>query len=482
VSRDEARSGTGSSFVRRLVEGAGDAEEIPVRVVRAPRFRLPDDSAAPIVMFAGGAGIAPFRAFIAARSALAQPPETWLFFSTRAEANVELHRREFAEHISSGWLHFIAAVTSGAAGRDRSAIRDDIADHAADLLALIQDRGAYVYSCGSAGFASSAADAMQSALARALSSPQQALHMMRRLIGQGRYQQDVFTSYRAELAAPVLFDASEVALHNDDEHGYWMTIDGAVYDVTEFAHRHPGGRAIIVEHAGRDATKSYRTVEHHLDPEIEAMLGMYKIGMIRRLEFGSRWCIAVGPKGLVFVSLHDVFRAWVRMLHLVVEVENAVRHDFSILETVTVGGDDVGTMTPLKARLLLEAHERFLTIYLPSLFGRPLDELWSATVALVAPQEDVGRMRRDLDAAPDPAASGELAEARAALECGDLKIVAGLRQKFEHGDREFLAALKRTISQGVSAFERYGQDTVERGGCDLLAATTAIPSLRKALA
>jgi hypothetical protein len=130
---------------------------------------------------------------------------------------------------------------------------------------------------------------------------QQALHMMRRLIGQGRYQQDVFTSYRAELAAPVLFDASEVALHNDDEHGYWMTIDGAVYDVTEFAHRHPGGRAIIVEHAGRDATKSYRTVEHHLDPEIEAMLGMYKIGMIRRLEFGSRWCIAVGPKGLVFV-------------------------------------------------------------------------------------------------------------------------------------------------------------------------------------
>jgi hypothetical protein len=32
--------------------------------------------------------------------------------------------------------------------------------------------------------------------------------------------------------------------------------------------------------------------------------------------------------------------------------------------------------------------------------------------------------------------------------------VAELRQKFEDGDREFLDALKRTISQGVSAFER----------------------------
>jgi hypothetical protein len=170
------------------------------------------------------------------------------------------------------------------------------------------------------------------------------------------------------------------------------------------------------------------------------------------------------------------------MLHLVVEVENAVRHDFSILETVTVGGDDAGTMTPLKARLLLQAHERFLTIYLPSLFGRPLDELWSATVALVAPQEDVGRLRRDLEAAPDPAASRELAEARAALERGDLEHVAGLRPKFENGDREFLDALKRTIAQGVSAFERYGPDTVERAGGDLFTATTAIPALRKALA
>jgi hypothetical protein len=169
------------------------------------------------------------------------------------------------------------------------------------------------------------------------------------------------------------------------------------------------------------------------------------------------------------------------MLHLVVEVENAVRHDFSILETVTGRRRRRGHDDASEARLLLEAHERFLTIYLPSLFGRPLDELWSATVA---PRRAAGRCRapatRSRSRARSRCQRGACRSARA-LERGDLEHVAAVRHKFENGDREFLAALKGTISQGVSAFERHGQDTVERAGGELLAATTAIPSLRRAL-
>ena len=39
-----------------------------------------------------------------------------------------------------------------------------------------------------------------------------------------------------------------------------MIINGRVYDVTEFAHLHPGGLKIIQSYAGMDATKAYRMV------------------------------------------------------------------------------------------------------------------------------------------------------------------------------------------------------------------------------
>jgi len=40
----------------------------------------------------------------------------------------------------------------------------------------------------------------------------------------------------------------------------WLAVDGEVYDMTAFAGEHPGGPAIILEHAGRDATAAYSSV------------------------------------------------------------------------------------------------------------------------------------------------------------------------------------------------------------------------------
>ncbi|MGI8758910.1 MAG: cytochrome b5-like heme/steroid binding domain-containing protein [Acidimicrobiales bacterium] len=41
-----------------------------------------------------------------------------------------------------------------------------------------------------------------------------------------------------------------MASHNNNEQGWWMTINGRVYDVSEFSHMHPGGRKIIRSYAG----------------------------------------------------------------------------------------------------------------------------------------------------------------------------------------------------------------------------------------
>jgi sulfite reductase alpha subunit-like flavoprotein len=502
TSRRELRHGTASAFVRRLVDGAGPAaagQYLPVRVVSAPRFRLPDDATRPIVMIAGGGGISPFLSFIAALAArAAQPPPApaWLFLSVRSAAHAALYRRELAAHIDAGWLEFHTVVTSGAATRTGSGIAGLLAAQAGALLALARDpsaggAGATFYACGAAGFAAAAVDGLEGALAHALSASHAehaaiagARELVRRMIGVGRYEQDVFTSHRSEVTSGVAYDASEVALHNDDEHGYWMIIDGVVYDVTEFSHRHPGGRAIVLEHAGRDATRSYRMVEHHLDPEIEAMLGMYRIGAIRRLEFGSEWCVTVGPKGLTFVALADAFRAWVRMLHLVVEVENAVRHDFHVLDTITVAGDRPEDMTMLKARMLFEAHERFVAHYLVSLTGAGLDELWSTAVGFAALGGDARRLRAELDAiaSGDAARAGSDARARAgawlielgraapAERAGGLAAIRALRPQLERIDREFLGALKRTLAAAVAELEGWERTTRAHAGAALVAA------------
>ena len=94
-----------------------------------------------------------------------------------------------------------------------------------------------------------------------------------------------------------------------------MIISGRVYDLTEFAHLHPGGLKIIRSYAGMDATDAYQKVLHDVNPEVDAMLGMYEIGAVRRLDFGRAWSVAIASKGLQFVTLKDVYRAWIQLLY-----------------------------------------------------------------------------------------------------------------------------------------------------------------------
>src|SRR5260221_7968929 len=141
------------------------------------------------------------------------------------------------------------------------------------------------------------------------------------LVGKGRYLQEIFTTYTgSHLEGQATYDASEIGLHNDDEHGYWMIIDGRVYDVTEFAQLHPGGVKIIREYTGMDATQPYQKILHNVNPEVDSMLGMYEIGMVRRLNFGTAWGVYIGSDGLKSVTLADVYRIWMRDLYFVVEL------------------------------------------------------------------------------------------------------------------------------------------------------------------
>ncbi|PYH47116.1 uncharacterized protein BP01DRAFT_411171 [Aspergillus saccharolyticus JOP 1030-1] len=53
--------------------------------------------------------------------------------------------------------------------------------------------------------------------------------------------------------------AAEVEAHNRED-DVWIVVNGKVYEVTEFAPRHPGGAEVIYRFAGRDASNAYNTI------------------------------------------------------------------------------------------------------------------------------------------------------------------------------------------------------------------------------
>ncbi|GAA6028416.1 hypothetical protein JCM8097_007020 [Rhodosporidiobolus ruineniae] len=70
----------------------------------------------------------------------------------------------------------------------------------------------------------------------------------------------------------MVLTGAEVAKHASKE-SLWMIIHGKVYDLTEFAPSHPGGRKILLKYAGKDATAEYDpihppgTIEEALSPD-----------------------------------------------------------------------------------------------------------------------------------------------------------------------------------------------------------------------
>jgi hypothetical protein len=203
---------------------------------------------------------------------------------------------------------------------------------------------------------------------------------------------------------------------------------------------------------------------------------MYKIGALRRLDFESRWGIALVPEeGVSYVPLRDLFRAWARYLYLVVEMENALRNDYGYLRRALTAGDDPSELNALKVQLAANTHQRFLEAYFDGSLGADLRRLFALTVGLCAADEPVDRLGRELEAAVQTApgrATRELSERARSLyrrvDAGDERAVAFCASVQRH-DARFLAELKLAARDGILVFEELEAATAEQGGDRLLA-------------
>jgi sulfite reductase alpha subunit-like flavoprotein/cytochrome b involved in lipid metabolism len=472
-----AREGTASTLLTRdLAEGA----EVPIEVVRPQRFVLPEDPSEPVVMLAAGTGVAPFIGFLEQRAA-SGGGRNLLLLGVRTLAQAA-YRERLDAWAAEGVVDVRLAVSGEAVdGHPPRRIDALVAEHADELWDLLQGTARF-YICGQGGFAASILTALEAVAAERVGADE-APRVLRRLMADRRLMLDVFTTFSplAELrAGERVVDASELAERNSDERGWWMAINGVVYDLTEFRHLHPGGHRIIDDYCGTDATLEYREIRHHEDPEIEAMLAMYRIGLMRRLELAGPWGIAITEGRVRSVSLVELYRLWVTRLYKVVELENTLRNDLSVLQTALTSAEAAEELTPLKVGLFYDTQWRFATQYAGVAVGSALEELWAVAAGLVDPTADAHQLRRELRAALGAPGAMDWSDVNKALrdlvddEHLDMglagRVIAGVRAS----DEQLLDDVKQALRRGVAVFEAHGPRTLDHGAA-LLEALAAVP-------
>ncbi len=520
VSRAAERWGTGSSFLARLCAGEV-AGRVSIKIVHPARFSLPADSSRPVVLFAGGTGISPLRSLIDQRMATPGAGATWLFFGTRTREDF-YYQRELEPLVARGKLNVSVAFSRDdvtaqfntqtsrfefAAGErehlDDLLLQDEQAHLLWDLLRSPQDggQGAYFYLCGRTTFARTILDTFKQIIARftagesASERDAAARQTLYRMIGEDRFLVEIFTTYTGVHFENIKqqVNISDVVLHNDDQHGYWIIVSGRVYDMNEFNHMHPGGAKIIQSYSGMDATLAYQKVEHHVNSEVDAMLGMYELGVLRLPDFGQRWGVALASGGLRLITLRDAFYAWVDLLFMIVEIENAVLNDFRIRDEpfTDIETTDQVMLTPSKAQQLGLAHERLVINYLDHVLGAPIETLWSLTIGLLGePELDFRWMQQRLGEVRASAAAQAVTALGQVLRDAikaDADRLDGNADRWEQQygafcdaleteDRRLIRDLKLTARAGVIVFESLEQDTIRQGSDQLLAVLREFPT------
>lgn len=269
----------------------------PLRVTKAPTrsFHLPTDSRKPVLMFAAGTGISPFMGFIDARKQTALAGPSWLFYSAKDHGSF-YHSRELAQAMHDGQLNvsvIFSREKQNAATYDHDSqqfhysekypknhIDQLIQENAAAIADLILEQEASIYVCGNAGFAETVRAALDVALSAKIPIPLDRANYIDTLIADHRYNSDIFTAPSLNATDKTrAIPRSEVALHSSMQN-CWVIYNAYVYDVTRFVHEHPGGRKIIFVNAGSNGSADYNGIGHHLNPQIEAMLAQYRVGML----------------------------------------------------------------------------------------------------------------------------------------------------------------------------------------------------------
>jgi sulfite reductase (NADPH) flavoprotein alpha-component len=139
------RCGVASTFIGG---SCAEGRELKVYVQKAHAFALPQDDAVPIIMVGPGTGVAPFRAFLQERAAMAALGGAWLFYGHQREAQDYFYREDFAAFQQSGVLERLSLAWSRD-GAEKTYVQHRMREGGADLFSWLES-GAHFYVCGDA--------------------------------------------------------------------------------------------------------------------------------------------------------------------------------------------------------------------------------------------------------------------------------------------------------------------------------------------
>lgn len=183
------RLGAASTF---LAERAKPGAHLKAYVQKAHNFALPADPSAPIIMVGPGTGIAPFRAFLQERAAIAAPGRNWLFFGHQRSACDFFYEEELTAMKLSGVLTRLSLAWSRD-GDGKFYVQDRMREVSRDIWAWLQD-GAHFYVCGDAKRMAKDVDRALADIAAAEGkmSAGAAVAFIAGLRKAGRYQADIY--------------------------------------------------------------------------------------------------------------------------------------------------------------------------------------------------------------------------------------------------------------------------------------------------
>jgi ferredoxin-NADP reductase len=466
----ETGVGTASSFLCRSAE---TDVEVPFSVQRAAAFGPTPDPHIPVVGFAAGSGVAPMLSLFAERCRISDT-RNWLILSLSRTDDFQFSK-DWSHAVASGQLRLDVVFTRQGATLQHSGDGFTIAPganrHIQDLLKegnVARDLHAWlsgnrnhppasVYICGNGSFASTAMGCIESVVASRSFGDEHARAQAGRtalfeMAGQRRLTIEAHTD-----ATPSqddgLFTPADVAEHNCDANGYWVSIRDVVYDLSEFRLLHPGGARILDAYAGMDATHGFSRA-HDGRPDIAAQLETYRKGRLYAPRFESKTVTIETPQGPRSLDHAALYRAYVTALNLCTEMQNALRIDLSLAEQRV--HPETASPSPYIWARQAETHHRFLATYVSVLSADTLPTLDLFARALHGVPEE---MEFSGTHSPGDSAHLALANLQAASELVSSVCDANMQSETQKSritrlvnqDQRLLAELKQLLRRAVNA-------------------------------
>lgn len=140
-----------------------------------------------------------------------------------------------------------------------------------------------------------------------LMSPEAHLHSVRVMTGEidetGRvlkkkkkkedeYVVDVENQQKESKVGLQMMGLEAMSKHNSAE-DCWVAIDGNVYDLTDFASKHPGGSAVILDVAGKEASNEFLAAGHSM--KARKMMTKYMVGHILSRAYEQKDDVPLDP-------------------------------------------------------------------------------------------------------------------------------------------------------------------------------------------